>query len=112
MKHLLLVIAVLFGSAWSMAQQTASELIGMRVAPNKTKCTTHASGFCYQVQKGASIGTDFWEPLSQEIKNFNYEEGYTFDLSVKITSTTPDAAGNRTVVYEVVKVNDKKKSAQ
>ncbi len=109
MKNLLLSASFLFGSWVVFGQQTSNESIMMRVAAHKVNCHTTSSNVCFQVQKGASIGTDFWEPLQQDLKNFQYEEGYQYDVSVKISSTMPDSQGKRNVVYEVIKVNDKKK---
>lgn len=64
----------------------SEEVIKMRVNAHQVDCHPEAdmTPLCYSVQKGASIGMDNWEVLQQSIEGFNFEEGYTYDLIVKI----------------------------
>ena len=62
----------------------AGEVIKMRVQGHRVACQLGGAQLCFSVQKGASIGMDFWEVLQQPIEGFTYEEGYTYDLIVKI----------------------------
>jgi hypothetical protein len=62
-----------------------SEIIKMRVNSSKVQCEGYnGNTLCYEVQKGASIGTDNWEALREPIEGLNYEAGYIYDITVKI----------------------------
>lgn len=63
---------------------TGAEVIKMRVDSEKVACGDDSNKTCFRVQKGASIGMDFWETLQQPIEGFNFEEGYVYDLVVQI----------------------------
>lgn len=75
---------------------SADEVLKMRVQGHQTDCNPaiENSGKCFLVQKGASIGKADWEVLQQEIEGFDFEEGYTYDIIVKVTivegKTGPD----------------------
>jgi hypothetical protein len=88
----------------------SSELITMRVQAHKVACDGFsADKMCFMVQKGASIGTDFWEVLPEPIDGFNFEEGYIYDLSIRITLRENPAENESKFIYELVKVVSKKK---
>lgn len=63
---------------------TGFEVIKMRVDSQKVACGDDSNKTCFRVQKEASIGMDFWEILQQPIEGFNFEEGYVYDLVVRI----------------------------
>lgn len=88
----------------------SSEMITMRVQAHKVACDGFsADKTCFMVQKGASIGTDFWEVLPEPVDGFNFEEGYTYDLSIRITLRENPADNQSRFIYELVKVISKKK---
>lgn len=60
------------------------EMIKMRVQGHRVACQPNGEKQCFSVQKGATIGMDTWEVLQQPIEGFTYEEGYTYDLIVKV----------------------------
>jgi hypothetical protein len=62
----------------------AGEVIKMRVQGHRVACQPNGEEHCFSVQKGATIGMDTWEVLQQPIEGFTYEEGYTYDLIVKV----------------------------
>lgn len=87
-----------------------TEQVSMKVMGTKIPCNgTDGNTSCFQVQKGASIGTDFWEVLPEPIAGFNFEAGYTYFLTVKITTRENPAAGQSTFIYELVNVVSKTK---
>ena len=62
----------------------AGEVIKMRVQGHRVACQPNGAQLCFSVQKGATIGMESWEVLQQPIEGFTYEEGYTYDLIVKV----------------------------
>lgn len=85
-----------------------TEQVSMKVQGTKLPC----KGFdgntsCFQVQKGASIGTDFWEILPEPIAGFEFEAGYTYLITVKITLRENPAEGQSEFIYELVQVVSK-----
>lgn len=87
-----------------------SEQTSMKIQGSKLPCKgTDGNTSCYQVQKGASIGTDFWEILPENIAGFDYEEGYTYLVTVKITTREAPVAGQSRFIYELVQVVSKTK---
>lgn len=73
-------------------RSAGSEVIKMRVNSAKVACEGYSGNkMCFEVQKGASIGTDNWETLREPIDGFNYEAGYVYEISVKVESiANPD----------------------
>ena len=85
-----------------------SEQTTMKVQGSRIPCQgTDGNTMCYQVQKGSSVGTDFWEILPEPISGFTYEEGYTYLLNVKITTRENPTEGQSRFVYEVLSVISK-----
>ncbi len=87
-----------------------TEQVSMKVQGTKLPC----KGFdgnttCFQVQKGASIGTDFWEILPEPIAGFEFEAGYTYLITVKITLRENPQEGQSEFIYELVQVVSKTK---
>ncbi|MDF3025760.1 MAG: hypothetical protein K0S23_67 [Fluviicola sp.] len=78
------------GTAISDSDQSvysnSGEVIKMRVQGHRVDCQPGSDDVrkCYLVQKEASIGKENWEVLQQEIEGFNFEEGYTYDIIVKV----------------------------
>jgi len=90
----------------------AGEVLKMRVQGHRVDC--HPNGdsevrLCYSVQKGASIGMETWETLQQPIEGFEFEEGYTYDLIVKVDvlqdKTGPDRF-KHTLVQIISKIKE------
>ncbi|MGV3610665.1 MAG: DUF4377 domain-containing protein [Fluviicola sp.] len=84
----------------------AGEVIKMRVNAHKVDCQPNASASCYSVQKGASIGMDNWETLQQSIEGFTFEEGYTYDLIVRI-DVQAGKTGSEKFKYTLVEIISK-----
>lgn len=87
-----------------------SELITMRIQANKVACDGfEGNKTCFMVQKGASIGTDFWEPLKEPIDGFNFEAGFSYDLQIKIELRENPNADQSQFQYHLVKIISKTK---
>ncbi len=87
-----------------------SELITMRIQPNKVSCEQNTDvKKCFMVQKGASIGKENWEILNEPITGFEFEEGFTYDIQVRASLLTVSNTKTK-LVYQLVKVLDKKKA--
>lgn len=89
---------------------SAGEVIKMRVQGHRVSCQPDADAkLCYSVQKGASIGMEHWEVLQQPIEGFDFEEGYTYDLIVKVEvlqdKTGPDRF-KHTLVQIISKIKE------
>jgi len=92
------------------AKLPGTEQVSMKVQGTKLPC----AGFdgnttCFQVQKGASIGTDFWEILPEPINGFEFEAGYTYLITVKITLRENPKQGQSEFIYDLVQVVSKTK---
>lgn len=90
----------------------AGEVIKMRVQGHRVGCQPGSDDVkeCYLVQKGASIGMENWEVLQQPIEGFNFEEGYTYDLIVKI-EVLQDKTGPDRFKYTLTQIISKIKES-
>ena len=62
---------------------------------------------CLLVQEGDQIGTDRWEFFYTTIDGFDYEEGFLYDLDVKITEIENPPADASSLRYELIKLIEK-----
>ena len=88
----------------------AGEVIKMRVNAHLVDCQPNAAAWCYSVQKGASIGMENWEILQQTIEGFTFEEGYTYDLIVRIDFQAGKTGSDR-FKYTLVEIISKVKES-
>jgi len=90
----------------------AGEVIKMRVNAHLVYCHPSANvvAKCYSVQKGASIGMETWEILQQSIEGFTFEEGYTYDLIVRI-DVQAGKTGSDKFKYTLVEIISKIKES-
>ncbi len=89
----------------------SGEVIKMRVQGHRVSCDPNADAkLCYSVQKGASIGMENWEVLQQPIEGFNFEEGYTYDMIVKI-EIQQGKTGPERFKYTLVEIISKTKES-
>lgn len=112
----LMTLLLLFTATGLWANQSeslpfeGSEMITMRIQAHKVSCQGfEGNKTCYTVQKGASIGTDFWETLEEPIDGFNFEEGFIYDVTVKIELRATPSENQSRFHYTLVKVVSKKK---
>lgn len=84
----------------------------MRVNGHLTPCPSKENDArkCYLVQKGASIGMENWEVLQQPIEGFDYEEGYVYDLIVKV-DVLQDKTGPERFRHTLVQIISKIKES-
>lgn len=110
LTFLLLSISAQLFAHHTEPKSTGSETATMKIQGTTIPCNgTDGNTQCFQVQKGASIGTDFWEILPEPIAGFNFEQGYTYLITVKITTRENPAQGQSNFVYELVQVISKTK---
>lgn len=116
MKTILLLCMLSFGYATQAADFPlsitieGSELITMRIQANKVACDGYeGNNSCFMVQKGASIGTDFWEQLKEPIDGFNFEAGFSYDVQIKIELRENPNADQSQFQYHLVKIISKTK---
>lgn len=87
----------------------AGEVIKMRVQGHRVNCQPNDTRQCFLVQKESSIGMENWEVLQQPIEGFDFEEGYTYDLIVKVDllqdKTGPDRF-KHTLVQIISKIKE------
>lgn len=90
----------------------AGEVIKMRVQGHRVECQPNGDvvKWCYSVQKGVSIGMETWETLQQSIEGFTFEEGYTYDLIVRI-DVQQGKTGPEKFKYTLVEIISKIKEA-
>jgi hypothetical protein len=87
-------------------KSAGSEVIKMRVNSAKVQCEGYnGNTLCFEVQKGAAIGTDNWEVLREPIEGFSYEEGYIYDVTVKIESVEnpqPNQPRHKNIIMDIM----------
>ncbi|WP_343632215.1 DUF4377 domain-containing protein [Fluviicola sp.] len=88
----------------------AGEISKMRIQAHRVACQPGGAANCFSVQKGATIGMDSWEVLQQPIEGFDYEEGYTYDVIVKVDAQ-PGKTGAERFKYTLVEIISKVKEA-
>lgn len=111
MKWKLAILLVILSCTWIAAvpgvpKNEQQELITMRIKDRQVDC----DGFegmsrCMMVQKGADVGGDMWEVLREPIEGFRYEEGYVYDLNVRmelVPNPDTDHSRYRYVLVEVL----------
>lgn len=105
--------ATSFTSETAISDQSAysnsGEVIKMRVQGHRVDCQPNGDSevkLCYSVQKGASIGMENWEILQQPIEGFDFEEGYTYDLIVKV-EVLQDKTGPERFKHTLVQIISK-----
>jgi hypothetical protein len=77
----------------------------MRINSSTAECNGYNGATqCFMVQKGASIGMDHWEMLREPIEGLNYEEGFVYDVTVKIEQIPNAPAEGPRVRYILVDV--------
>ena len=104
-----------FTSETAISEQSvysnSGEVIKMRIQGHKVSCQPGSDEVkeCFLVQKEASIGKENWEVLQQPIEGFDFEEGYTYDLIVKVEvlqdKTGPDRF-KHTLVQIISKIKE------
>jgi hypothetical protein len=115
MKRILPVLILLISlTSWKSEDKKpleGSEMISMRIQPKKVACDGYEGhNTCFVVQKGASIGTDFWETLPVPIDGFNFEEGYMYDVTIKIQLREEHNEDQSRFQYTLINVLSKKKA--
>ena len=90
--------------------KTLQEVINMRIRGEVDCEGTAGNTKCLKVQKGASIGKEEWETLPGPIEGFRYEEGYTYDVTVRIDALPDTGDGAAGFRYTLVNVLSKVKS--
>lgn len=115
----LLFLATLFGTTIAFGNNNrpttnlrdgGGEVITMRIQSQQIDCKgANDNAKCFQVQKGASIGKDNWEVLPETIEGFNFEEGFTYDVTVQVERVVSQTDDNYSFKYVLVNVISKKK---
>ena len=86
------------------------EVINMRIRGEVDCEGTAGNTKCLKIQKGASIGKEEWGMLPEPIEGFRYEEGYTYDVTVRIDAIPGDGSRISNFRYTLVDVLSKVKS--
>ncbi|WP_430406785.1 DUF4377 domain-containing protein [Fluviicola sp.] len=94
------------------AYSNAGEVIKMRIQGHRVDCQPNSDEprQCFLVQKGVSIGMENWEVLQQPIEGFDFEEGYTYDLIVKV-DLLQDKTGSDRFKHSLVQIISKIKES-
>ena len=62
---------------------------------------------CMLVQEDDKICTEDWEYFYQTIQGFDYEEGFIYDLDVKIITIENPPADASSLQYQLIKLIEK-----
>lgn len=94
----------------SVVPTAEQQVVNMRVRERRVACDgLNGRTECYQVQKGAAVGSEEWETLPGEIENFRHEEGYQYDISVEVTMNPNVADEKSRYSYKLIEVLSKTK---
>jgi hypothetical protein len=77
----------------------------LRVNHYRQTCQGEGTMKCLLVQEGKQIGTDKWELFYDEIKGFQYEEGYVYTLKIrieKISNPPMDGADRQYILLKIL----------
>lgn len=102
MKKLFLLL-LLFTTLLSCKKASRESI--MQVNYYTENCRGVFDRICLLVQRDKNIGSDQWEYFYENIRGFEYEEGYVYKLRVKtekIDNPPQDAASLRYVLIEVI----------
>lgn len=115
MKRILPVLILLVSlTSWKFEDKKplgGMEMITMRIQPKKVACDGYEGHkTCFVVQKESSIGTDFWETLPVPIDGFYFEEGYMYDVTIKIQVRDEYNEDQSRFQYILINVISKKKA--
>lgn len=91
-------------SGFNEGEEYITEEILIRVNSYTETCQGLAEMQCLLIQKGEQIGTEEWEYFYDSIKGFEYEEGYRYDLDVKITQVVNPPADASSLRYELIRL--------
>ncbi len=97
-------------SACNAAQaETTTREMHLWVGPEMVDCTTGTPpGDCYQVKYNANdAGWSQWSKSGMEIKGFQWEAGYKYELLLKVTESRPKNSDFTYVSHELIKVVSK-----
>ena len=78
-------------------------LADLRVNSAKVACTGVGPMQCLQVQQNEKIGGPDWTLLYQGIEGFTHQEGFVYDLRVRITKVPSPPADGSSLRYTLVK---------
>ena len=98
------IVSVLMFSQTIFAQNQTQVWI---VADSKTECSGVAAIKCLQVKKPQN---EKWLVLAQNIERFNYEDGYTYVVRVKVDKIKNPPADGSTLKYTLKKVLNREKT--
>jgi len=106
----LFVILLNLASFSAVAQETKiPKGTNFRVGSEMIPCRGYEEQTaCYLIQVGDAIGGSEWDMTYDYIENFNYEEGYIYNLKVRFVDRTPpiteDAPKTRIIVDRVLSI--------
>jgi len=99
-------LSVVFFNASVLAQSKNEVLI---IADLKADCTSVAQMKCLQVRKPQD---EKWSLFYQTIGNFNYTEGYTYIVRVRIDTVKNPPNGGSNLKYSLIKILYREKTAR
>lgn len=102
---LIALFSYFFISSWS--KNSADVVVHeaeMRIENRRVSCFAGDLTSCYLVQEGNMIGTKRWNLFYDKIEGFEYQDGYRYDLKVKIEETEESEEDGFNKKYTLVKV--------
>lgn len=106
---ILISVGLLGCSKFDFKENESYTLLGtlIRVNSYTVNCQGIIPMRCMLVQDDDKIGTEDWEYFYQTIQGFDYEEGFIYDLDVKIITIENPPADASSLQYQLIKLIEK-----
>jgi hypothetical protein len=102
---LIALFTYFFISSWNKNDAAVTTQVAeMRIENRSTACYTGYLTSYYLVQEGEMIGTQQWYLLYDQIEGFDYQDGYRYNLKVKIEEKEAAGEEGANKKYSLVKV--------
>ncbi len=111
MKFIASILLTIFAiNSCGDAKEENSKTVTYYINSNKVLCEGVGKMQCLQIKKGETMPAGAWSNFYGNIEGFNYQQGYTYKLSIKEEKLDPAKvpADASSITYTLLEVLDKK----
>ncbi|KXX70868.1 DUF4377 domain-containing protein [Flammeovirga sp. SJP92] len=111
MKNTIFALILIFIGITSCDKEESFELTNMRINHYQQPINNYElfTGMSYYIQEGDDIGSSNWTSFQHEIRGFEFEFGYVYDLTVEKEELENELIDHPNVIYTLRKINSKSK---
>lgn len=108
MRYLLIILfTILFYTCANRESRVLEQDADLRIEYHRLSCYGDEPTACFLAQEGDMIGTKRWNLFYDSVKGFEFEEGYRYDLKVKIEKHASPREDGSDKSYTLVSVEKK-----